>query len=102
MDESKPSPLPAAASRPALRVYAAALVLLALVVAVLWFDTRGRIGATQEELARRLRDIESESRDARALGKQAQEGLRDAQAKIGALESKFAESQSQQVALEAL
>jgi len=102
MDEAKPSPLPAAASRPALRVYAAALVLLALVVAVLWFDTRGRIGATQEELARRLRDIESESREARTLGRQAQEGLRDAQAKIGALDSKLAESQNQQVALEAL
>ena len=78
------------------------LVLLAVIVAALWFDTRGRIDATQDELARRLRDIESESREARSLARQAQEGLRDAQAKIGALEAKLAESQNQQVALEAL
>jgi uroporphyrin-3 C-methyltransferase len=78
------------------------LVVLAAIVAALWFDTRGRIGATQEELAKRLRDIETESREARSLGRQAQEGLRDAQAKIGALEARQAESQNQQVALEAL
>lgn len=84
------------------RVIAVALALLAVIVAALWLDTRGRIGATQEELARRLRDIETESREARSLSRQAQEGLRDAQAKIGALEAKFAESQNQQLALEAL
>ncbi|HTP63397.1 MAG TPA: uroporphyrinogen-III C-methyltransferase [Burkholderiales bacterium] len=102
MDETALPPTPAAAPRPVSRVFAVALVLLAIIVAALWFDTRGRIGATQEELARRLRDIESESRDARALGTAAQEGLRDAQAKIGVLEAKLADSQNQQVALEAL
>jgi uroporphyrin-3 C-methyltransferase len=101
MNQITPPPAPAAA-RPGLRVYAVVLALLAIVVAALWFDTRGRIGATQEELARRLREIETESRQARLLGRQAQEGLRDALAKIGALETKFAESQSQQAALEAL
>ena len=104
MGEPTPPPAPTAAASPRApaRVFAVALVLLAVVVAALWLDTRGRIGATQEELARRLRDIESESREARALGRQAQEGLREAQAKIGALEAKLAESQNQQVALEAL
>jgi len=96
------SPVPAAALRRPSRLLVVMLVLLALIVAALWFDTRGRIDATQDELARRLRDIETESREARSLGRQAQEGLRDAQAKIGALESKLAESQNQQVALEAL
>jgi uroporphyrin-III C-methyltransferase len=89
-------------SRAASRTTAIALVLLAVIVAALWLDTRGRIGATQEELARRLRDIETESRDARAAARQAQEGWREAQAKIGALEAKLAESQNQQLALEAL
>jgi uroporphyrin-3 C-methyltransferase len=102
MDEPA-TPAVRTASAPKIsRVFAVALVLLALIVAALWFDTRGRIGSTQEELARRLRDIETESREARTLGRQAQEGLRDAQAKIGALEAKLAESQNQQVALEAL
>lgn len=105
MDEPAPAQVPPAAPPPpraSARVFAVALVLLAVIVAALWLDTRGRIGATQEELAKRLRDIEIESREARSLGRQAQEGLRDAQAKIGALEAKLAESQNQQVALEAL
>ena len=101
MNEPTPPPI-LAAPRATSRVFAVALVLLAVIVAALWLDTRGRIGATQEELAKRLRDIESESREARTLGRQAQEGLRDTQAKIGALEAKLAESQNQQVALEAL
>ena len=84
------------------RTAAIALVVLAAVVVALWYDTRGRIGSTQEELARRLRDIETESRDARSLARQALDGQREAQAKIGALEAKLAESQNQQVALEAL
>ena len=105
MDEPSAPATPAAsraAPRAGARVFAIALVLLAVIVAALWLDTRGRIGATQEELAKRLRDIETESRDARSAGRQAQEGLRDVQAKVGALEAKLAESQNQQVALEAL
>ena len=97
-----PSIPPAAAPRRSARVFAVALVVLAAVVAAIWLDTRGRIGATQEELARRLRDIEADSREARSLARQSQEALRDAQAKIGALEGRLAESQNQQVALEAL
>lgn len=81
-------------------------LLLALLGAALvglsWLDSRNRIVATQEELARRLRDIETDSRDARALARQAQETTRDVAVKIGALETRFAESQSQQLALEAL
>ena len=67
-----------------------------------WYDARSRIGATQEELARRLRDIETDSREARVLAKQAHETMREAQAKIAVLEGKLAESQSQQLALETL
>jgi uroporphyrin-III C-methyltransferase len=83
----------------------AALVLvgsLVLVGAYGWYDARMRIGATQEELARRLRDIESSSNEARVLARQAQETMREAQGKIAVLEGKLAESQSQQLALESL
>ncbi len=103
MASPSPPALPAAAGPPTrLRVFAVALVVLAAIVAGLWLDTRGRIGATQEELAKRLRDIEMETREARTLGRQTQEVLREALAKLGALEAKVAESQNQQVALEAL
>jgi uroporphyrin-3 C-methyltransferase len=95
-------PPPAAAPSTRLRVFAVALAVLAAMVAALWMDTRGRIGATQEELAKRLRDIEAESREARTLGRQTQEAQREVLAKLGALETKLAESQNQQAALEVL
>ncbi len=85
------------------RIASIALVA-ALVVAGAygWYDARSRIGATQEELARRLRDIETDSREAKMLAKQAQETMREAQAKIAVLEGRLAESQNQQLALESL
>ena len=103
MDSPSPQGLaPGAAPPRRLRVFAVALVVLAAIVAGLWLDTRGRIGATQEELAKRLRDIETETREARTLGRQTQEAQREMLAKLGALETKVAESQNQQVALEVL
>jgi len=87
------------------RAQALALVALALAtgLAVLfWVDTRGRIDSTQQEVARRLRDVESDAREARALARQSQDTVRDAQARVGQLEARLAESQSQQLALEAL
>jgi uroporphyrin-III C-methyltransferase len=86
-----------------LRRLAIALALLAFGVATLfWLDTRNRIGATQEELARRLRDIETDAREARSVARQAQDALRDSQGRVVQLETRLAESQSQQLALEAL
>ena len=79
-----------------------AVILAAGLAALSWLDARQRIGGTQEELARRLRDIEGDVREARSTARQSLELLREAQAKIGQLESRLAESQSQQLALEAL
>jgi uroporphyrin-3 C-methyltransferase len=86
------------------RRIAAIVLLAAVVLAGLygWYDARSRIGATQDELARRLRDIESTSNEARLIAKQSQESVREAQGKIAVLEGKLAESQSQQLALESL
>ena len=78
------------------------LVAVAGLVGLSWLDTRTRISATQEELARRLRDIETESREARAFARQSQEATREFAAKLSVLESRLVESQNQQVALEAL
>ena len=105
---STPSPTPAPApssARRASRAQALALVALGLAVlltVLFWFDTRSRIDSTQQELARRLRDIESDAREARALARAAQDAQRDAQTRLGQLEAKLAESQSQQLALESL
>lgn len=85
------------------RIAAAVLVVAVLAASTAaWLDARQRIGATQEELARRLRDIETDAREARAGARQAQEGMREAQARLAALEGKLADAQSQQAALESL
>ncbi len=92
------------ASPPSRRRIAVVLLAVAgvLLVAVSWLDTRSRIGSTQEELARRLRDIEADGRDARSIARQAQESTREFAARLAVLDARLAESQSQQVALEAL
>jgi len=79
-----------------------AIAIAAGLATLFWVDARQRIDATQQELARRLRDIETDSREARSVARQAQEALHESQAKIAQLEARFAESQSQQLALEAL
>src|SRR5438477_8882242 len=78
------------------------VVLAAGLAALSWLDARHRIATTQEELARRLREIESDAREARSVARQAQEALRDSQGRLAQLEGRLAESQSQQLALEAL
>ncbi|HYI86011.1 MAG TPA: uroporphyrinogen-III C-methyltransferase [Burkholderiales bacterium] len=90
-----------------LRSRAPLLLLIAVALAaglatLFWLDARSRIGATQEEVARRLRDIEADAREARSIARQSQEAVRDAHVKVAQLESRLAESQSQQLALEAL
>ncbi|HEX6320960.1 MAG TPA: uroporphyrinogen-III C-methyltransferase [Burkholderiales bacterium] len=79
-----------------------ALLLAVALAGVLWYDARQRIDATQAELARRMRDIENDARDARLVARQSQEAAREALGKLGQLEARVAESQSQQVALEQL
>lgn len=83
------------------------LVLLAVAFAaalatLFWIDVRERLSGTQQELARRLRDVEADAREARSVARAAQDALREAQGKIAAFDTRLAESQSQQLALEAL
>jgi uroporphyrin-3 C-methyltransferase len=92
---------PKARSRAPVLLFIAFLLATALAT-LFWLDARNRIGSTQEELARRLRDIEADAREARTLARNSQEAVREAQVKVASLESRLAESQSQQLALEAL
>jgi uroporphyrin-3 C-methyltransferase len=104
MSQTETTPAPRSATTPSRTVLLAllAVVLAAGVAGLSWFDARHRIGATQEELARRLREIESDAREARLVSRQAQEALRDSQGRIAGLETRLIESQGQQLALEAL
>src|SRR5437899_9908265 len=81
---------------------AIAFGLVALLLAWQWYDGRDRIGALRDELAQRVRESESDSRDARLAARQAQEAAREAQAKLAQIELRLAEFQSQQIGLETL
>jgi uroporphyrin-3 C-methyltransferase len=93
-----PASAPSGWSRPSAIIAAVAVALLGWQ----WVETRSRLGDLQDELARRLSDSDTVGKEGRALAKQAQENLQDLQGKVGALEARLAESQSQQVALESM
>ena len=97
MNETKP---PVKSKAPLLLLVA--ILMAAALATVFWLDARQRISATQQEVARRIRDIEVNASEARAVARSAQEAQREAQVRIGQLEARLAESQSQQLALEAL
>ncbi len=79
-----------------------AVVLAAALATLFWIDARNRIGGMQEEMARRMRITEDDARAARSIASQSQESLRESLARLGQIEARLAESQSQQLALEAL
>ena len=79
-----------------------AVLLAAGLAAWTWIDTREQIGVIQEEVARRLRNIEVDAAEARSLAQQGADTAREGQARLAELESRLGEWQSQQVALEAL
>ena len=100
------SPVPPAAPRDPARVrrwlLALALTMLAAAVVAVWLTDREARRVLRTDVAKRLGDLDATDQTTRASLKDAQEDLREAQAKITLLESRLAESQSQQAALEAL
>lgn len=110
-DNTNPSPLAVEAPKPAPANESASgwlnpWVIIALIALALagwqWVETRLKLSDTQQEVARRLSESDTVSKESRALAKQAQEQLAALQGKLGALEAKIAESQSQQATLENL
>ena len=105
-DTAQSLPASAAPAPPRQRsVATVALVVACAVAAVLgwtWWVQRGQFADLREEVAQRLRGADNEAREARGIAKEALEATRDAQARIGALDARMAESASQQAALEAM
>ena len=84
---------------------ALALLLALIAVGVLawqWIDTRATADALRQELAKKLADTETNNKQSRVAAEQAREASTEAQVKLGILENRVAESQNQQIALEAL
>ncbi len=84
--------------------YAALLIALAALVAAgwQWYASRGELRAMKQELAKRLAESDTQSKESRIVTEQVREAVGDAQVKLGVLEARIAESQNQQIALEAL
>ena len=78
---------------------------LAVVLALFlwqWFDAHRQIGNMQEQLARRLAEIEGSNKASQMLVAQGQEATRGLSAKLALLEERYAETQNQRAALESL
>src|SRR6266545_252549 len=88
----RPSKRPGGLASPA----AVGFGLLALILAWQWYESRNQMSDLREEIARRVRDTEADSRDARFGARQAQEAMRETQGKLAQLELKLAESQKHQ------
>lgn len=93
------------ASRPLAAGVCAALILALLALGfALWqmHSSRQELDGMRQELAKRLAETDAQVKAGRLTGEQLREATRDAAVKIGVLEAKLAESQNQQIALEAL
>ena len=79
-----------------------AFALLAVLLAALWWNSHVESRSLREELARRLQAGDSTNTEAKNLASTAQEGMKELQARVVALEAKHTETQAQQVALQQL
>lgn len=97
---------PAASQTGGSRLYAGLALLAAIAAFALavwqWHDSRGQLDTLRQELARKLAEVDIQTRDGQLIAKQVRDAGNEAQVKIGVLENKLADSQNQQVALEAL
>lgn len=78
------------------------LAVLVIIFLWQWFDAHQQINQVQQELARRLGEMEGMNKVNQTLVTQNQEVVRELGGKLSVLESKYAEAQNQRAALEAL
>jgi uroporphyrin-3 C-methyltransferase len=84
---------------------AALIAVIVLAVAVLawqWYDSRTELASLKQELAQRLAEGDLRIKESAAGAQEVRRRVRELEAQVNALEGGLAESQNQQVALEAL
>jgi uroporphyrin-3 C-methyltransferase len=79
-----------------------AIIALFILLGALWIDTRVQIHGLQQELVRKLAEADNYNRDSRQVATAARDSLHDVDYRLGALESRFSETQNQRLALESL
>lgn len=115
MSEHKPAetPLPQSTvavpvgeARPRTSRLAAAALLLGAAAAALsawqWYESAMQRPRFEQELARRLGELDALGREARDLSAQSRSSLRDVETRLGQLEARIVETQNQRFALETL
>jgi uroporphyrin-3 C-methyltransferase len=78
------------------------LAVLVVIFVWQWLDAHYQINQVQQELARRLAEMDGTNKANQTLVTQNQEVVRELGGKLSLLESKYAESQNQRAALETL
>lgn len=78
------------------------LVVLVIVFLWQWVDSKQQLHNMQQTLAQRLAEMDGSSKATQTLTLQSQEVVRELGGKLSLLESRYAETQSQRTALEAL
>lgn len=79
------------------------IAVVALAIALWqWSDARREASALQGDLAKRVSDLDQTGREARLTADQVRNTLRDVESRMGMLEARLMETQSQRIALEAL
>lgn len=81
------------------KAIALACIVLAVLLAAQWWSSHTETSNLREELARRLQVGDSTNIETKTLVSSTQEGVKELQAKVAALEAKQTETQSQQLAL---
>jgi uroporphyrin-3 C-methyltransferase len=79
-----------------------ASLVLAVIACGLWWVNHLRLESVERELARHIQTIETTGNESHMLAKQAEDQALALQTRLGVLESKLSESQSQQASLEQL
>ena len=79
-----------------------AVLVLAILFVIGWWDGRSQVAALRSDMAARLKQEEDLSRQTQAAAREAQDRMREALLKMAALETRLLESQSQQAALEGM
>lgn len=78
------------------------LVILAIALGALWWNTQAEMTTLRQEVSKRLQSGESMANESRAAAKSVQEQTKELQAKLNILENKQLEAQGQWAALEQL
>lgn len=78
------------------------LAVLVVIFVWQWFDAHYQLNQVQQELAKRLTEMDGNNKASQTLLAQNQEVVRELGGKLSLLESKYAESQNQSAALETL